>query len=157
MPDLKNQPILVPERVKLIKKSESKKCVFDTLTELLTKGQSEVSKNEIFDALISREKLGNTYIGNGIAIPRSHLKITNARAALLILKKGLKLNAADKQDIRVFLAILIPENNRDDFKKVLNEINKNKFNKEILSKTIDSGNVELLTKHFEQLLHSDIN
>ncbi len=157
MPDLNYQPLLEPNRVKLLKKSESKKCIFDTLTKLLTKGQCEVSKNDIFDALIAREKLGDTYIGNGVAIPRAHLQITNTRAALIILKKGLKLNSADKQDIRVFLGILIPENNRDNFKKVLSNINKNILKKEKLSKLIDSENIELLTKYFEKLLNSETN
>ncbi|MEE9326047.1 MAG: PTS sugar transporter subunit IIA [Cocleimonas sp.] len=157
MPDLNHQPLLEPGRVKVLKKAESKKCVFDTLTKLLTKGQCEVGKNDIFDALIAREKLGNTYIGNGIAIPRAHLQITNTRAALIILKKGLKLNSADKQDIRVFLGILIPESNRESFKKILTNINKKIQKKEKLSKLIDSENIELLTEYFEKLLSSETN
>jgi len=157
MPVTTHPPLLVPERIRHLKKTESKKCVFDSLTELLAKGQSEVSQHEIFDALISREKLGNTYIGNQVAIPRAHLNITNARAALLILKKGLKLNSADKQDIRVFLGILIPESEHERFKVRLSELNKKLLKEKTLSKLIKSGNPELLSSYFKNLLNPENN
>jgi len=119
-------PVLIPERVKFLKKIESKKCVFDTVTQLLEKGQSEVNKNDIFDALIEREKLGDTYLGNGIAVPRAFINITNPRAALLILKKGLKLNTADKKDINFILAVLLPEANADKHTKMMQNVQKTK-------------------------------
>jgi PTS system nitrogen regulatory IIA component len=121
---VKTHPLLTSERITILKKVESKKCVFDSLTELLVKGQNEVNKNEIFDALIAREKLGNTCIGGGIAIPRAQLKITNPRAALLILKKGLDINSVDKKPIKLFFALLVPENEDNDYSDLIYKINR---------------------------------
>ncbi len=152
MNDKKHFPILIPERVEFLKKTESKKCVFDSLTQLLEKGQSEVSKNEIFDALIAREKLGNTYIGNGIALPRAHLEVTHPRAALLVLKQGLNLSAADKKAIQVFLGVIIPNEDHDRFSIMLSEFNKKILLEEELETIIKSGNTEKVAKYFDTLL-----
>lgn len=152
MNDNKLFSILIPERVKFLKKTESKKCVFDSLTELLEKGQSEVSRNEIFDALIAREKLGNTYIGNGIALPRANLDITHPRAALLVLKKGISLSAADKKPIRVFLGVIIPNTDYDSFSLLLSEFNKKILLKEDLETIINSGNAERVANYFDNLI-----
>ena len=151
MTEQQRPPLLTPERIEFKKKIESKKCVFDSLTNLLEKGQKEASKNEIFDALISREKLGDTYIGKGIALPRAHINITNPRAALLILKKGLNLNTADKQEIQLFLGILIPQKKRGDYSVMLSEFNKKLLKEKKLDKIIESGNAELVAQYFDNL------
>ncbi len=148
-------PLLDPERIKFIKKIESKKRVFDALTNLLTKGQKEVTKNQVFDALIAREKLGNTSIGNGIAVPKTHLPITNPRAAILVIKKGLKLGAADKQEVTLFLAIIIPDKHHNQYSLMFNTLNQKLIFNGIPETIIDSKNPELLAKHFNSLLYDD--
>lgn len=150
-------PILIPERVKFIKKTESKKCVFDSLTELLEKGQSEVSKNEIFDSLIAREKLGDTYIGNGIALPRADLEITHPRAALLVLKQGISLSSADRKAISLFLGILIPTTENDKYSLLLSEFNKKILLEDDLHSMIKSKNSEKIAKHFDNLLTNSMS
>ncbi len=154
-PSHKFLPLLDPERITFVKKIKSKKCVFDTLTELLVKGQKEVTKNQIFDALIEREKLGNTNIGNGIAIPKAHLPLTKPRAAILVIKKGLELGAVDKQAITLFLAILIPDKQRNQYSIMLNTLNQKLILNGIPENVIDSKNPELLAKHFDNLLYDD--
>ncbi len=148
-------PLLDPERIKFIKKIESKKCVFDKLTDLLTKGQKEVSKNQVFDALITREKLGNTTIGNGIAVPKTHLPITKPRAAILVIKKGLQLGAADKQVVTLFLAIIIPDKQRNQYSLMLNTLNQKLIFNGIPENIIESKSPELLAKYFDNLLYDD--
>lgn len=152
----KHPPLLAIERIRFLKKIESKKCVFDILSDLLVTGQSEVTKNEVFDALIAREKLGNTTIGNGIAIPRAHLDITRPRAALLILKKGIDLNSADKVEVRFFLAILVPNTDKTLYEKFIHKINEilvtnPKYSYKVLEKKLKLKNPELVMQTFETL------
>ncbi len=153
MTDNQRLPLLVPERVAFVKKIESKKCVFDALTDLLEKGQKEVSKNQIFDALVSREKLGDTYIGNGIALPRAHLEITNPRAALLVVKKGLSLNSADKKDIKLFLAILVPNKQQKECSTMLSSYYRNLLKDKELNSMIKSENAELAAQYFDKFFN----
>ena len=146
-------PILINERVQFIKKSVSKKQVFDLLTKLLTDGQSEVSSNTIFDTLIAREKLGNTSIGNEIAIPRSHVDIINPRAALIVLKKPLKTtDTVDKQGIRFFLALLIPETTKDNYSDLVIKLNQTLAKDNKLDTLASSSNPELLVDYINSLL-----
>jgi len=156
MNDKKHFPILIPERIEFLKKTESKKCVFDSLTTLLVQNQSEVSKNEIFDALIAREKLGDTYIGSGVALPRAHLEITHPRAALLALKNGIKLSSADKKPIQIFLGILLPSVNHETYSLLLSEFNKKILMEDDLQSIIKSENVEKVASHFDKLLTTTI-
>lgn len=154
-------PLLNTDRIKFLKKIESKKCAFDVLTELLTSGQSEVTKNDVFDVLIAREKLGNTTIGNGIAIPRAHLDITYPKAALLVLKKGIDLKSADKINVRIFLAVLIPNNILDEYSTFISTIiskmtTEERYAKHTLDDKINAKNPEQLIKFFESLFIDDI-
>lgn len=145
-------PLLIPERINLIKRARSQKFIFDELTSLLIKGQSEISKHDVFDALIMREKLGSTCIGSGISIPRAHVNITNPRVALLILKKGLPHNSIDKKPITIYFSILIPNKDKKKFSLLMTELNQLLIvDKHIkIFDTIKSP--ELLSKHFEALL-----
>ena len=156
MNDKKHFPILIPERVEFDKKTESKKCVFDSLTALLVKNQSEVTKNQIFDALIAREKLGETYIGGGIALPRAHLEVTHPRAALLALRQGISLSSADKKPIQVFLGILLPSVNHESYSLLLSEFNKKILLEDDLQSIIKSENKDKVASHFDNLLINTI-
>lgn len=147
--------LLAPERVQYSDKLESQKTAFDSLTELLAKGQSEVTTNEIFDALVSREKLGSTCIGNGIAIPRAKINITNPRAALLVLKKGLAINSVDKKPVNFLLAILIPKKNNQSYSGMLTNINSQLTSKETLEKLIIIKNPKRLADYFQEILEDN--
>jgi len=145
-------PLLTPERIEIIKKIESKKCAFDLLTKLLEKGQKTTTKNQIFDALITREKLGSTCAGNGVAIPRAHMDVDHPVAALLIIKKGLEVETVDKKPLKIFLAFIIPEEQRKKYSifiKKLNFILTNDEHKKFFTK---SDNPEQMVIYFESLL-----
>lgn len=144
---------LTVDRIKTIKKIESKKCVFDVLTDMLEKGQREVTKNTIFDALIAREKLGNTCIGNGVAIPRAHLDITNPRAALLIIKKGLDIETVDKLPVKVFLAILIPNELRGGYSKAIKKLNIILTEEDNIKTLLGTKNQEYLADYVNSLIN----
>ena len=146
-------PLLTADRIQYFKKVESHKVVFDTLTELLAKGQSEVTKYEIFDALVLREKLGSTSIGNGIAIPRAKLDLPNLRAALVIIEKGLDVNSADKQPVTFFLAILVPENKKNNYPSLLKKLNKNLTSKKALEKLKNTKNPEYIADYIQEIIN----
>ena len=148
----RNPLVLTPERIKFIKKSVSKKHIFDSLKDLLADGQSEVTANTIFDALINREKLGNTSIGNQIAIPRAHLDIIRPRAALLILKTPLNsTETVDKKGIRFFLALLIPESQKEIYSELVIKINQELAKEQNLDTLANTKNPELLTDYINSL------
>lgn len=144
-------PLLSPKRIEIINKIESKKCAFDLLTQLLEKDK-KTTKNEIFDALITREKLGSTYAGNGVAIPRAHMDVENPVAALLIIKNGLASETVDKKPIKIFLGFIIPEEQRKQYSKFIKNLNLILTNDEHRKFFIKSENPEQIAIYFESLL-----
>ena len=66
--------------------------------ELLAADLPQVSSHEIFDSLISREKLGSTGLGKGVAIP--HGRITGLQqpvCAFIRLEDAIEFDATDGQ------------------------------------------------------------
>ena len=145
-------PHITSDRIKIIDKIESKKCVFDLITDMLEKGQNENSKNDIFDALIAREKLGNTCIGNGIALPRAHMDISNPRAAVLIINKGLDIETIDHLPIKVFFTIIIPNTLREKYSILIKKLNLTLVDEDNIRILTEVKNQEYLANYLESLL-----
>lgn len=149
-PHKEDRPLLNLDRIKFVKKSDSKKRVFEILAELLASGQKNVTKNEIFDALIAREKLGNTVIGNGVAVPRASINITRPRAALVFLKKGIQLDSPDKQPTHLFLALLLPDKELIMYANILKKINFTISRESIIDDISEHKNPQILIDYFDK-------
>lgn len=100
--------LLSPERIACETEVSSKKRAFERLAEMLANDQTDLGFEAIFDALINREKLGSTTLGNGVAIPHASLSVPKPRGALLLLEDGVKMDAPDKKPVQLLLAILVP-------------------------------------------------
>jgi nitrogen PTS system EIIA component len=78
---------------------------------------------EIFEAITSREELGSTGLGNGIAIP--HGKIAGLRgvtALLARLQQPLDFDAVDDQPVDIVVMLLAPTGAGADHLKALSRV-----------------------------------
>ncbi len=88
----------------------SQKRAFEALSSILQAQDSTLDKNTILNALNTREKLGSTSIGHGVAIPHARLpKIQRPLAAVVTLKQPLMGNPLDQKPIDIFVGLLVPE------------------------------------------------
>lgn len=111
---------LTPDRVACDVDAQSKKRALERLSELIAHDQDGVSATEIFDSLLSRERLGGTGIGYGVAIPHGRLKnCTHTTAALIHLKQGVDFDAIDNQPVDLLFALVVPEQATEDHLKLL--------------------------------------
>ena len=79
-----------------------------------------LSDMDILDALISRERLGATGLGHGVALPHSRLSaIDKPMAAMITLDKGVDFESNDDQAVDLMLGLLVPENCNDEHLKIL--------------------------------------
>ncbi|MCP5105142.1 MAG: PTS sugar transporter subunit IIA, partial [bacterium] len=70
-------------------KAKTKEDVLLRIARMLTEKYEHIPAEEIFAALMEREKLGSTGFGDGLAIPHAKLKnIDSFAICLLTLKKG---------------------------------------------------------------------
>lgn len=101
----------------------SKKTTLEELSRLLANTDSSISYLEVFDCLVTREKLGSTGLGKGIAIPHCRLKGSNKTiAAFIQLQHGINYDAIDEAPVDLFFALLVPENSTDEHLKILSHL-----------------------------------
>lgn len=111
---------LSPDRISCNVNAHSKKRALEELSQLIAHDQLATTPTEIFDSLLSRERLGGTGIGYGVAIPHSRLKnTTHTTAALIHLQNGIDFDAIDNQPVDLLFALVIPEQSTDEHLKIL--------------------------------------
>ncbi len=89
----------------------SKKRVLETLAKVFADDISAFNVDELYQNLISREKLGTTGIGGGIAIPHCRFNTEGATyCACLTLETPIDFDAVDNKPVDIIFAMLVPEN-----------------------------------------------
>ncbi len=117
--------ILNPEYIRQGIVCSSKKRLFEAIAHTImlqierTFTAEEIqSINELtcFESLFEREKLGSTFLGNGIAIPRARLPIQGSKpfATFFQLSTPIEYDSTDKV-VDLVLALFIPENICDSY------------------------------------------
>jgi nitrogen PTS system EIIA component len=84
---------------------------------------SGLSEREIFDAVLQRERLGSTGVGNGIAIP--HCKLPKARRIFGVfarLERPVDYDAQDGAPVDLIYMLVAPETAGADHLKALASI-----------------------------------
>ncbi|MBI2915606.1 MAG: PTS sugar transporter subunit IIA, partial [Elusimicrobia bacterium] len=117
-------------------KSQTKKEALKELVSILAKAHSLKNSEKILEALLEREELGSTGIGQGIAIPHGKTEYANKIiAALGISKKGIDFNALDGEPVHLFFMLVAPQNSPGTHLKILAKISrllKDKFFRQAL-------------------------
>lgn len=87
----------------------SKKRVFERAAEAMGAALN-LSSEIIYRALLAREKLGSTAIGEGIAIPHCRInECAEAAGCLVTLQEPIDFGSADGRDVDVIFVLLVPE------------------------------------------------
>ena len=112
--------ILTSERIICNVNLSSKKAALETLSGLIASASIQVNEQEVFNSLLSRERLGGTGLGNGIALPHGRLKDgLSTIAAFIKLKQGVDYDALDHQPVDLIFALLVPEHSTEEHLQVL--------------------------------------
>ena len=99
---------------------KSKKRALEELSHLVAQDQVQLDASDIFDSLISRERLGATGVGYGIAIPHGRIKnCQNITGAFIQLNEGIDFNTVDNQPVDILFALIVPEESTDEHLQVL--------------------------------------
>ncbi len=101
----------------------SKKRTLEVLAELIAQGTEEVDAEKLFSQLISRERLGSTGIGQGIAIPHCRFP-TQGRTigALMTLEAPVEFDAVDNAPVDIIFAMLVPEDAESEHLQTLAQL-----------------------------------
>ncbi len=87
---------------------QSKKRALEIISELAAK-QLSLPPQVVFEAILTREKMGSTGIGNGIAIPHGKLEEDTLRAVgvFVQLETPIAFDAIDNQPVDLLFALLV--------------------------------------------------
>jgi PTS system nitrogen regulatory IIA component len=111
--------ILKHDAVKTIASCTSKKRLFHDLGEL-AEASYGLDATTVINALIEREGLGPTGVGQGIALPHARLpELDRVVGLFLRLERPLNFDAVDRQPVDLVFALLAPENAGVDHLKSL--------------------------------------
>lgn len=88
---------------------QSKKRIFEVISEIAVKHQPTLDQGLVLSSLINRERMGSTGIGNGIALPHGRIDgIDNVMAVVVTSEQAINFDAIDNQPVDIFFAILVP-------------------------------------------------
>lgn len=92
----------------------SKKRLFESIAHFVVE-QIPCDKGEqaCFECLFNREKLGNSGLGNGIAMPKAKVPLNTLEKAIAVfmqLDNPIDYDAPDGKPVDLIMAILVPQN-----------------------------------------------
>ncbi|MCG2713270.1 MAG: PTS sugar transporter subunit IIA [Candidatus Omnitrophica bacterium] len=138
-------------------KSTRKEDVLKEMVDLLIEaGDVEKrNRNKLIDALMSREALGSTAIGQGIAIPHAKCDCVNKLvAAFGLSKKGVDFDSLDGELAYIFFLLVAPQDSAGPHLKALARISrllKDKYFRDTLRACIDEKSVtKIITQEDEK-------
>lgn len=89
---------------------------------------------------MSREKVGSTGIGNGIAIPHGRSsQIDKAVAVLIQCAEPIQFDAIDNQPVDLLFALLVPDEQCKEHLKTLSLMAEKLSDKQVLKKLRNAG------------------
>lgn len=128
--------IITPERVNFIPEINSKKRAIEEISRLLAQGAPSLKQDDIFESLTSREKLGSTGLGSGVAIPHGRMRgIENGVGAFLRIGGGVSYDASDGENVDLIFGLLVPQNCNEEHLKILAQLAEMFLDEEFCSKT----------------------
>ena len=105
--------------------SRDKKNVLDELSSFLENEGEITNKENLLAALIEREKLGSTGIGENVAIP--HAKISEIDKIITVFgrsKNGVEFESLDQKPVNFIFLVIAPENSTSQHLKALARISR---------------------------------
>ena len=111
--------LLHPEAVKVVSAASSKKRVLHDMAQLA--GNCYDMRAEVLlEALLEREKLGPTGVGNGVALPHARsMDVDRVCGAFILLESPVDFGSVDKLPVDVIFGLFAPENAGVDHLKAL--------------------------------------
>ncbi len=112
---MKVTDVLQPALTRANLTSSSKKTTLEALAGLIADQLAEIDEELLFSNFISRERLGSTGFGDGVAIPHCRLPgLRRIHGALITLTDPIDFDSADQQPVDVIFALVVPEEKNDE-------------------------------------------
>ncbi len=117
------EALLNIERIHIGQAFASKKRLLEFVADQLSGSSDAKQQKRVFQAIIEREKLGSTGIGNGIAIPHGRCPhIEQASLCVVTLSEGVDYDSVDKQSVSLAIGLITPAEANEEHLQILSSI-----------------------------------
>lgn len=114
--------LLRPENVLCDLQAGSKKRLFELVGQSL-QATHGIAATAVLDSLLSREKLGSTALGHGIAIPHGRIKeLEDTACAFVRLQEPIDFDAPDSLPVDLLFVLMAPAAATDLHLQILAEL-----------------------------------
>lgn len=154
---MKIADFLNPKAISANLQATDKEGAISELVDLLIRVREIKDKDEMVKALLGREALGSTGIGQGIAIP--HAKSGSVKelvSAFGLSRKGVNFDALDGEPVYIFFLLVAPPDSAGLHLKALARISRllrDKFFREALKNAKDEKEILRIIREEDQKRH----
>lgn len=144
--------VLQPQFIKFPLQKNTKEEVIKELIDVLAAHQQLEDKEGIFRAVLEREKIMTTGVGNGVAIPHSkHPACKSFSIALGIHPQGIDYQSIDGQPVKIVFLLIGPEDKPGTHIRLLSRISRIISKSDVREKILASESAE----HVYQILKEE--
>lgn len=115
--------ILAPGHALFGVQGASKKRTLEYIANIISQRQPDLDTKELFNKLVTREKLGSTGLGGGFALP--HCRVAGCekpQAVFLKLSEPIDFDSVDRQPVDLVFALVVPEHETEKHLDFLRQI-----------------------------------
>ncbi|MAI38234.1 PTS IIA-like nitrogen regulatory protein PtsN [Alteromonas genovensis] len=98
------------DRTECAVQCNSKKRILEIISDIAAQDNTSIDQVTVLNSLLSRERMGSTGIGNGIALPHGRLAgLEHVMAIIVTCIPAINFDALDEKPVDIFFALLVPE------------------------------------------------
>lgn len=148
---MKLTDLLSPELIKIPIESTEKKGVIKELVDLLVKNNKVSGKQAVLDAVLEREKVMSTGVGQGIAIPHGKTEgVDTVVASLGISKKDIDFQAIDEKPVHIVFLLVAPPYETGLHLKALSRVSRLLSKEEFRKKLMNAEDARTAMKFIQE-------
>ena len=133
--------ILLEDHIQIPLKAENRDDSIKKLLQLLDKNKMLSDFDQAYQAILDREKLMTTGVGNNVAIPHcKHNSCPNFAVALGVQNQGVDFSSVDRKKAKIIFLLVGPENNPGMHIKLLSRISRLMSNDELRQHLLNCKN-----------------
>ena len=145
--------LLSPENIRQGVSFSSKKRLFESIAHFVIEQVNDEKGEQVcLECLFDREKLGNSGLGNGIAMPKAKIPVTlsdKAIAVFMQLDTPIDYDSSDGKFVDLVFAVLIPENQCATYTPILSFLTERLTDKNLLKQLRSAKSAEEIWQVFE--------
>ena len=100
------QAIVSLDRTECAVQCNSKKRILEIISDIAAKNNPDIDQASVLNSLLTRERMGSTGIGNGIALPHGRLPgLEHVIAIIVTSNPAIDFDALDDQPVDIFFKL----------------------------------------------------